>query len=100
MTFCNNSIIYTRVAIGKQKWNLYATLIQLVLILIALYVGYNVTGTLLGVLMFFGIINALWQIINIEISFICLKQFYIKWPLFALAYSLVIMTLYYIVHGV
>lgn len=100
LTFCNNCIIYCRVSIGKQKWNLFAAVIQLTIIFASLYVGYALTGTLLGVLKFFGIFNALWQIINIEISFICLKQYYLRWPLFSLSYSLVIIACYLAVHGI
>lgn len=100
LNFCNNCITYCRVSIGKQKWNLYATIIHLVLIFTAMYVGYAVTGTLLGVLMFFGIFNALWHIIDIEISFACLKQYYLRWPIFALLYSSFIVICYLAVHGI
>jgi hypothetical protein len=74
--------------------------IQLVLILLSLYVGYAVMGTLLGVLLFFAIFNTLWLIINIEISFICLKQYYIRWPLFAVAYSSAIIACYFIAQSI
>lgn len=86
LTFCNNCITYCRVSIGKQKWNLYASIIQLILIFTSLYTGYEITHTLTGVLLFYGIFNAIWQIINIEISFICLKQFYIRWLIFSSIY--------------
>lgn len=89
-SFLYNCITYCRVAINKQRVNLYTSLFQFVVIISSLIVGVGIFKTLLGTVTCFAIANLVYQIINISITFYCLKKNTIKFLIFSIVYCLTI----------
>lgn len=92
-SFLYNCITYCRVAINKQRINLYTSLFQFVVIISSLIVGISIFKTLLGTITCFAIANLVYQIINISITFFCLKKHTIKFILMSIFYCLTSVTI-------
>lgn len=84
--FCTTCTSYCRVVIGKQKVNFVMSIIQLAFIIVPIFVGFYMTHTFIGTLLFFAIGNTLFQILSLSVDFYCLKKNYFKFILFSLVY--------------
>ena len=84
--FCNAAITYLRVAIGQQKANLYMTIVQLacafLVVALAKILGTDVVGT---IALFSGV-NALFNLADITVSFVCMKKHCGKYLVVSIGY--------------
>ncbi|MEG1559369.1 MAG: oligosaccharide flippase family protein [Clostridia bacterium] len=88
-TFCNNCITYCRVTINKQKINLLVSLFQAIIIIISLIIGVSIFKTLIGTITCFAIASTVYNIIDIFISFRCLKKYSFKFLIISFIYCLI-----------
>lgn len=92
-SFLYNCITYCRVAINKQRVNLFTSVFQFVFIIASLIFGVIFFNTLLGTIACFAVANLIYQIINISITFFCLKKHAIKFLLFSILFCLASITI-------
>lgn len=95
-TFCYSCVTYCRVAIGKQKINLYMSIIQFLVIMTSLYIGVVWFHTLVETITCFAIANALYMIGNLTVNFYCLRKYTFKFILFNVIYCSALLFLVYI----
>lgn len=86
--FCYSCITYCRVVIEKQKVNLYTTIFQFVIIIASLIMGIGVFKTLIGTITCFALANLIYNIVNIAITFYCLKKYAIRFLIFSIIYCI------------
>lgn len=91
--FCYNCITYCRVTIGKQKINLYVSIMQIVMIVLSLVIGVTFFGTLVGTITCFAVCNTVFSIANITITFMCLKKYTLQFLAFSICYCISLLTL-------
>lgn len=85
--FCNSCLAYLRVSIGKQSINLAMTIVQLASSLLAVFLSNVLNKNLINTIIIFSIINAIFNILDVFISFLCLKKNAIRYLLYSLAFS-------------
>lgn len=89
-TFCSTCTSYCRVALEKQRSNLFYSVIQLVIIVVALTIGIKVQNTLISAILFYAIANSLVQIIDMCLNFYYMRRNLGRYMLFALVYFFII----------
>jgi O-antigen/teichoic acid export membrane protein len=87
-SFCTSCIVYCRVTIGKQRVNLYISIIQFIMTIVSLIIGIFVFKSFIGTIISFAIINTIFGILNITVNFLCLKKYYYKFSIFSILYCL------------
>lgn len=88
-SFANNCITYCRVSIGKTKINLYMSIANLILIVSAIFVGAFIFKKLFVTIVLYGIVNTVYGILNIFITFLCLHKNACKFLMISSVYSVV-----------
>ncbi len=86
LMFCQNCTSYCRVAIGKQKVNLIASILRLAVVGFSIAVGICLFGDLLNTIICFTVGTSLYLIIDMAINFYCMGKYWIKYTLFASIY--------------
>lgn len=87
MLFCSQCVSYCRVAIGRQKANFVFYLVRLIMVTIACIGGYYITGTMLGTIVFFSVVNSVLYIMDMALNFYYLdKRYLAKYLLLSLGY--------------
>jgi len=92
--FCATCTSYLRVVMGKQKVNLVVSILRLVIIGLSIILGIYLFGDLFNTIIFFTIGSSLYLIIDMAINFYCLKKYWVRYIIFALAYISSIMILW------
>lgn len=86
MGFCYNCITYCRVSIGKQKINMFTSLVHLVLTVSALFAGIVWGKSVEAAILSFAVSETIMNIANVFITFACLKKKALQWLLFSIVY--------------
>ena len=72
--FCSNSISYCRVALNRQKLNLWVVLIRLILTVISLFFGVYMYEDLFDIVVLFSISMTLFFIIDMALNFYAMQS--------------------------
>ena len=95
-TFCSECIAYCRVAINRQRLNLVMSAVQLVIVLASLIAGITFFNSITASLLCYAIANTALQIINISVTFACLKKHVFNFIMLSTAFILLILILTYV----
>lgn len=87
-SFCYNCITYCRVAIQKQRINLFTAFFQFAIIIISLIIGIYYYRSFIITIYCFAFANLIYNIINISITFYCLKKYAVRFFIFSTIYCL------------
>lgn len=95
--FCSNSISYCRVALNRQKLNLWVTIIRLILTVISLFFGVYIYEDLFDIVVLFSISMTLFFIIDIALNFYAMQRYIVRFLIFSVVYALLAFVLVFLV---
>lgn len=95
--FCSNSISYCRVALNRQKLNLWIVIIRLIIVVSSLYIGMYIYNDVFSVVVLYSISMTLYYIIDMAFNFIALKKYTIKYLIFSTIYALLAFLLVFLI---
>lgn len=95
--FCSNSISYCRVALNRQKLNLWVTIIRLILTVISLFFGVYIYEDLFDIVVLFSISMTLFFIIDIALNFYAMQRYIVRFLIFSFVYALLAFVLVFLV---
>lgn len=95
--FCSNSISYCRVALNRQKLNLWIDILRLVIVVFSLYIGIYIYKDLFTVIVLYSISMTLYYIIDMAFNFFTLKRYIVKYLIFSTVYALLAFLLVFLI---
>lgn len=95
--FCSDSISYCRVALNRQKLNLWIVIIRLIIVVSSLYIGMYIYNDVFSVVVLYSISMTLYYIIDMAFNFIALKKYTIKYLIFSTIYALLAFLLVFLI---
>jgi O-antigen/teichoic acid export membrane protein len=95
--FCSNSISYCRVALNRQKLNLWVVIIRFILTVVSLVVGMYIFDNLFDVVVLFSISMTLFFIIDMALNFYALQRYIVRYLIFSVVYALSAFLLVYLI---
>ena len=95
--FCSSSISYCRVALNRQKLNLWVVIIRLILAVASLYIGMYIFEDLFAVIVLFSISMTVFFVIDMALNFYALQRYMVKYLIFSVVYALLAFLLVFLV---
>ena len=85
--FCSSSISYCRVALNRQKLNLWVVIIRLIITVSSLYIGMYIYEDLFTVIVMFSIGMTVFFVIDMALNFYALQNYMMKYLFFSVIYA-------------